>query len=42
MRGANKASNKITALDFNSANFALFRQVFGRILWNVALERRGA
>jgi len=42
LRGGNKAKRKITSLDFRRADFGHFRDLLGRILWNMVLEIRGS
>ncbi|GAB0187546.1 hypothetical protein GRJ2_001219900 [Grus japonensis] len=42
LRAARRAHSKLTALDFRRADFGLFRDLLGRILWDKALEGRGA
>jgi len=41
LRGRSKAISRITALDFRRANFGLFEDLLGGILWVRALEDRG-
>lgn len=41
MRGGNRVKSRITTLDFKRAGFDLFQDLFKRILWDMALERRG-
>ncbi|KFV97213.1 hypothetical protein N327_03267, partial [Fulmarus glacialis] len=36
------AHGKLTTLDFRRADFGLFRDLFGRVPWDKALEGRGA
>ncbi|GAB0182648.1 hypothetical protein GRJ2_000730100 [Grus japonensis] len=42
LRAARRALSKLTILDFRRADFALFRDLLGRIPWDKALEGRGA
>ncbi|GAB0186399.1 hypothetical protein GRJ2_001105200 [Grus japonensis] len=42
LRAARRAHSKLTTLDFGRADFGLFRDLLGRILWDKALEGRGA
>ncbi|GAB0179229.1 mitochondrial enolase superfamily member 1 [Grus japonensis] len=42
LRAARRAHSKLTTLDFRRADFGLFRDLLGRILWDKALEGRGA
>ncbi|GAB0189098.1 mitochondrial enolase superfamily member 1 [Grus japonensis] len=42
LRAARRAHSKLTTLDFRRADFGLFRDLLGRILWDKALEERGA
>ena len=37
-----RVCNKLATLDFRRADFELFREVFGRVTWEKALEGRGA
>ena len=39
-RGKSKTNSRITTLDFRRADFDLFRDLCGRITWDVVLERR--
>ena len=41
LRGDSRAKSRNTALDFRRADFNLFRDLFGRISWDMALGRRG-
>lgn len=41
MLGRSRAIRSITTLDFRRANFSLFREFLGRILWEQAVEGRG-
>lgn len=41
LRGGDKAKRKITSLDFGRADFGHFRDLLGRILWDIVLEIRG-
>jgi len=40
--GGRRAISKITTLDFRTANFGLFQDLLGGILWIRALEGRGS
>ncbi|GAB0202872.1 hypothetical protein GRJ2_002752800 [Grus japonensis] len=42
VRTVRRAHNKLTTLDFQRADFSLFRDLLGRIPWDKALEGRGA
>ncbi|GAB0203608.1 hypothetical protein GRJ2_002826400 [Grus japonensis] len=42
LRAVRRARSKLTTLDFRRADFGLFRDLLGRILWDKALEGRGA
>ncbi|GAB0208020.1 hypothetical protein GRJ2_003267700 [Grus japonensis] len=42
LRAARRAHSKLTTLDIRRADFGLFRDLFGRIPWDKALEGRGA
>jgi len=39
-RGKSKTNSRITTLDFRRADFDLFRDLCGRITWDMVLERR--
>lgn len=39
--GGKKAKNRITTMDFRSTEFSLFKDLLGRTLWEMVLERRG-
>lgn len=41
LRGGNRAKSMTRALDFRRLKCSLFRDLLGRILWNMAPERRG-
>jgi len=41
LRGGSRAISRIKTLDFRRANFGLFKQLLGGILWVRALEGRG-
>lgn len=41
LRGTGKANSRITTLDFWKADWNPFRDLFGKIPWETALERRG-
>jgi len=42
LRAARRVCSKLTTLDFRTADFGLLRDLLGRILWDKALEGRGA
>ncbi|GAB0188342.1 hypothetical protein GRJ2_001299500 [Grus japonensis] len=42
LRAARRVHNKLTTLVFRRADFGLFRDLFGRVPWDKALEERGA
>ena len=42
LRASNKVCSKLTNLDFRRADFSLFRELLGRMIWYKALEGRGA
>ncbi|GAB0181533.1 hypothetical protein GRJ2_000618600 [Grus japonensis] len=42
LRAARRAHSKLTTLDFSRTDFGLFRDLFGRVPWDKALEGRGA
>ncbi|GAB0189057.1 hypothetical protein GRJ2_001371000 [Grus japonensis] len=42
LRAARRVHSKLTTLDFRRADFGLFRDLLGRVLWDKALEGRGA
>lgn len=39
---AGKVKSKLTTLDFRRADFDLFKDLLGRVLWDKTLEGRGA
>lgn len=41
LRGSSRPKSRTTALDFRRADFNIFRDLFGRISWDMALGRRG-
>jgi len=41
LRAARRTHSKLTTLDFRRADFGLFRDLFGRVLWDKALEGKG-
>ena len=41
VRGGNKANSRITTLDFKRTTFGLFKDLLGRIQWEVVMENRG-
>ena len=42
LRESKRMHSKLATLDFRRADFELFREVFGRVTWEKALEGRGA
>lgn len=42
LRLSKRVPNKLATLDFRRADFELFRELFGRVTWEKAMERRGA
>jgi len=42
LRAARRVHSKLTALDFRTADFVLFRNLLGRVPWDKVLEGRGA
>lgn len=42
LRAGRRVKSNITTLDFRRADFDLFRDLHGRVLWDKALEGRGA
>lgn len=41
LRGQKAAKSRITTLGFRKADLGLFRDLVGRIPWEIVLERRG-
>ena len=41
-RSVRRTHSKLTTLDFRRADFGLFRDLLGRVVWDKALEERGA
>ena len=39
--GGSKTNSRIMTLDLRRADFGTFRDLLGRVSWNVVLERRG-
>ena len=42
LRAVRRAQSKLTILNCRRADFGLFRNLLARVLWDKALERRGA
>ena len=42
LKTVRRAHSKLTTLDFGGADFDLFRDLFLKVLWDKALEGRGA
>lgn len=42
LREGNRAKSRITALDFRTADFGLYRDLLGRMPWDTVVERREA
>ncbi|GAB0189054.1 hypothetical protein GRJ2_001370700 [Grus japonensis] len=42
LRAVRRVHSKLTTLDFRRADFGLFRDLLGRLLWDKAQEGRGA
>lgn len=42
LRAERRMKSKLTTMDFRRADFSLFKNLLGRVLWDKALEGRGA
>lgn len=41
LRGGKKINSRITTLDLERAEFGVFRNLLGKVSWNVVLKKRG-
>lgn len=42
LRGERKVKSKLTTVDLRTADFGHFKDLLGRVIWDKALEARGA
>lgn len=42
LRAERRMKSKLTTMDFRRADFGFFKNLLGRVLWDKALEGRGA